>query len=67
MVGHHDPGDETVAHADAHAVPFQGSTDLGRRVGTRLVEWKTRQGGEEVTDELQLTRSLRPGEQARSA
>jgi hypothetical protein len=63
MMGHHDPGDEAVGHANAHAVPFQGSTDLGRRIGSRLVEWKTRQGGEELADELQLARSLRPGEQ----
>jgi hypothetical protein len=48
VVSHHDPRDEAVGHANAHAVPFQGSTDLGRGIGTRLVEWKTRQGGEEL-------------------
>ena len=60
MVGHHDPGDEAVGHADAHAVPFESSTDLGRRLGARLVEGKARQGGEELADELQLARRLRP-------
>ena len=51
-MGHHDAGDETVGHANARAIPFQGSTDLGRRIGTGLVEWKARQGGEEFADEL---------------
>jgi acyl-CoA reductase-like NAD-dependent aldehyde dehydrogenase len=35
---HHDPGDEAVGHANGHAVLFQGSTDLGRRIGARLAQ-----------------------------
>jgi hypothetical protein len=61
VMGPRDPGNEAVGHANPHAVPFQGSTDFGRGVGTRLVEGKTRQGGEELADELQLARRLRPG------
>jgi hypothetical protein len=59
--GHHDPGDEAVGHANTHSVAFQGSTNLSGRIGTRLVEGKTRQGGEEFADELQgdpRTRSI---------
>jgi hypothetical protein len=49
----------------ARALPLQGSTDLGRRIGPGLVQWKTRQGGEEFADELQLVRCLRPGSSKR--
>lgn len=64
MLGHHpDPGHEAVGHAGAHAVPLQGATDLGRRIGRRFIEWQAREGGEEFADVFQLKRRLRPREQ----
>jgi hypothetical protein len=38
VMSHHDPGDEAVGHANAHPVAFQGTANLGRRIGTHFVE-----------------------------